>query len=577
VVLYHGSSPENIAGIRKTGLATQSFLAASRSEVNKHVSAKRSNNEIMEIQVDPRDIDFSTGTNEYYAPEGLVPGMDGVWASPARVKAMSAKMEATTRMDLEAVNRRFNEELDSFNAGTLKPHEALHLGKPLEILQASGVKNGEMTVTQKTLKDHLKLHGLTVEDLKGLAKAIQDPIMVYEWGTKAKSTIIITELTTRDGRKITVALRAEHKGNNLSVNEIASVHGKAAERFLSEMENAKEGGLREALRYAQKEKALEWLGIAPPKGATQTEGLNSAAKVIQNFENPKISSEKSDTSETAKQNPESDETVRFHAEADVEAGMMEEWFNELENELADKGVRFQTGAKPEDKAETAPEVRPEDKAKQKKERVPRSTVEVYRPIVKLKPVVAMAKKMSRFREKWQDDAILLRRLEEELRKRGVIITEDDSVYGKRDLVAPRVYARAEKMKQQYYKPLIDTIAEIEKESKKKTENKKDRIRYSDIGRYLIALHAPERNAHIKKEHPKKDSGSGMSDEDAKKTVEDFESRVSKELVDKLKEQIAAIREFNLQNLYHYGRIDKDEYSELKTRYTYYCHVTLKKL
>jgi hypothetical protein len=199
--------------------------------------------------------------------------------------------------DLEAVNERFNQELENFKVGALKPHEVLHLGKPMKILNAAGIKDGEMSVTQTVLKGHLKQHGLTTEDLKGLAGAIQKPVMIYEWGTKAKSTVIITELTTKDGRKITVALRGERVGKNLSINEIASVHGKAAERFLSEMEHAKEGGLKEALKYVEKEKALNWLGIAPPKGATQADGLNSIAKIVQEFENPKLSGGKTHISD----------------------------------------------------------------------------------------------------------------------------------------------------------------------------------------------------------------------------------------------------------------------------------------
>ncbi|MDR1373182.1 MAG: hypothetical protein LBJ17_08750, partial [Dysgonamonadaceae bacterium] len=189
----------------------------------------------------------------------------------------------------EAVNERFNEELDRFAKGELKPHEKLHLGKPLDILQAAGVKGGEITLSSDVLNRKLEQHGLTTDDLRNLAKAVQTPIMVYEWGTKAKSTVIVTELTTKDGRKITVALRAENKEEKLEVNEIASIHGKAAERFLSEMENAKEGGLKEALRYVQKEKALDWLGLTMP---IPSQELNSAAKVIENFENPALSDKK---------------------------------------------------------------------------------------------------------------------------------------------------------------------------------------------------------------------------------------------------------------------------------------------
>ncbi|MDR1223116.1 MAG: hypothetical protein LBL07_09635, partial [Tannerella sp.] len=189
---------------------------------------------------------------------------------------------------LEAVNERFNKELQQFDNRTLKGD--LHLGKPLEILQAAGVKASEITLSQPVLSKKLAEHGLTIEDLNGLAKAIQNPIMVYEWGTRAKSTVIVTELTTTDGRKITVAIKAERKGETLLVNDVASVHGKTAERFLSEMENAKEGGLKEALRYVEKEKALDWLGLALPNGASSqtNEGLNQVAKIIKNFENPKI-------------------------------------------------------------------------------------------------------------------------------------------------------------------------------------------------------------------------------------------------------------------------------------------------
>ncbi|MDR0824949.1 MAG: hypothetical protein LBN74_07620 [Prevotella sp.] len=187
--------------------------------------------------------------------------------------------------DLSAVNTRFNEELDSFDAGTQKG--LLHLGKPLGILRAAGIKSEEIELAKEVLEKKLKQHNLATDDLRNLAQAIQNPIMVYEWGTKSKSTVIVTELTTKDGRKITIALRAENKGKKLEVNEVASIHGKEVERFLSEMENAKEGGLSDALRYVNKEKALEWLGLST---LSTNQGLsdNSTVKIIQKFENPKV-------------------------------------------------------------------------------------------------------------------------------------------------------------------------------------------------------------------------------------------------------------------------------------------------
>jgi hypothetical protein len=42
------------------------------------------------------------------------------------------------------------------------------------------------------LKDHLDKHGLTTEDLKGLAKAIQKPLLVYNWGKNHPSTTFVS-------------------------------------------------------------------------------------------------------------------------------------------------------------------------------------------------------------------------------------------------------------------------------------------------------------------------------------------------------------------------------------------------
>jgi hypothetical protein len=196
--------------------------------------------------------------------------------------------------DLEAANDRFDGELDRFEKGELKPHEVLHMGAPLGILQASGVKEGEITVTQKTLKTHMEKHGLSVGDLKGLAGAIQKPILVYNWGKKNPSTMIVTEITVADGRKIAVGIRLDHKGNDLTVNEIATIHGKTVNHLLEDWaKSTPEELAKEKLKWVEKEKVLDWLDVAPPKGAMQAnEGLNWITKVVQEFENPKLPGEK---------------------------------------------------------------------------------------------------------------------------------------------------------------------------------------------------------------------------------------------------------------------------------------------
>jgi hypothetical protein len=205
----------------------------------------------------------------------------------------------TKEATLEPVNTRFNEELDKFKSGALRSSEVLHLGAPLEILQAAGLKRGEITITQRTLADHLKAHNLTAEDLKGLAKAIQKPLLIYRWGKKHPSTAIVTEITVADGRKVAIGIRLESKGNDLSVNEIATIHGKTDNKLLDDLKKTTPEELQnEKLRWVEKEKVLGWLGMAPPKGATLTDPkLLDIAKVIKNFQNPKLSGENSHISD----------------------------------------------------------------------------------------------------------------------------------------------------------------------------------------------------------------------------------------------------------------------------------------
>ena len=224
--------------------------------------------------------------------EFSVPATEGKSAKPS-IKFMENFEGSSVGAKNETANERFNDELDKFRDGTLKGE--IHLGQPSRLLQACGINATEMFIKPKVLKEHLKKHNLSVDDIRQLPQALQTPFLVYEWGTKAKSMICITDLVKSDGRKITVAIKMIRNGRAIELNEIAGVYGKEAERFLSEMENASEGGLEEALRYVRdKKETLDWLGIAPPKGAAPKNKQESIAKIIDEFENPKIIEEDSD-------------------------------------------------------------------------------------------------------------------------------------------------------------------------------------------------------------------------------------------------------------------------------------------
>lgn len=91
VILHHGTSMEAADSIRGQGrLERSSYFAASESGCRPHVYPKHGKSAVYaSFKVDPRDIEFSTGTGEFYAPLGLCRTEHGVWVSPVRAALMT--------------------------------------------------------------------------------------------------------------------------------------------------------------------------------------------------------------------------------------------------------------------------------------------------------------------------------------------------------------------------------------------------------------------------------------------------------------------------------------------------------
>ena len=160
------------------------------------------------------------------------------------------------REDIEAVNEKFNKELDDFKE---KKHQGLmHLGNPLEILRACGVNAKNLTLSPTVLHRHLKEHGPTVEDLKGLAKAVQIPILVYAHGKNHPNMVVVTEMDVKGG-KLSVSLELDKDGNVVEISNIRSIHSKDAMIEMERLSEFSEEELKEALRWVDKEKVSDWL------------------------------------------------------------------------------------------------------------------------------------------------------------------------------------------------------------------------------------------------------------------------------------------------------------------------------
>lgn len=251
-VVPEGTSPELVAELEKSGLKVSTYDSTKDGAMN----------------------------------EAVLSAMDRSDATDRGVRFRAGER------NIEEVNRTFNEELEKYvsssNHTTLQA--PLTLGMPSSVLLSCGLPLNEITLPLGVIKKALVKHHLKLADLRNLPKALIDPLLVYEWGTKARSMIIVTDLNVGDN-KLTVAIKIERGGRILEINEIASIHDKVAGRFLEDMTTATGGGLSEALRYVRdKKKALDWLGIAPPRGASAQANpkLSDIANVINGFENPKI-------------------------------------------------------------------------------------------------------------------------------------------------------------------------------------------------------------------------------------------------------------------------------------------------
>ncbi len=178
-------------------------------------------------------------------------------------------------------NTEYNNQLEAYIKGEMTSGKIFDLGEPSPVLKICGITGRKIGMRQSVLSSHKEKHDLSFDDLRNLPSSLYHPIMVYEWGDKARSYVIITELTTHDGRKVTVTIRVNKTEDILDIEKITSVHGKDLEHLIQEINTTRSDFALDNLRYLNKEKALEWLTMDPPKGSRITrQELISAAKII---------------------------------------------------------------------------------------------------------------------------------------------------------------------------------------------------------------------------------------------------------------------------------------------------------
>lgn len=137
--------------------------------------------------------------------------------------------------ELENDGNNFEAALNDKKISTVK---TLRLTKAPEILVKLGFSNKDITISKglalNTMKPEVSTgkrshqHGLTIDLLRQLPRALHEPIFVFKSATRSDSIVVFTELKDYKDRSIIVPIVFSKKGGKIE-NSVSSIYGRNAE------------------------------------------------------------------------------------------------------------------------------------------------------------------------------------------------------------------------------------------------------------------------------------------------------------------------------------------------------------
>lgn len=143
----------------------------------------------------------------------------------------------------------FDKELQEFIDGKLPKSHIFTLGKPSEILVKCGFpaeQRIELSASHLEFKSKLPRHTFNLLEIRGLEKAIQNPIAVFEYGDRTKSQNIIVNIE-KDGKNFLTGVHFNQSTRGYEVSDIRTLYPKENVEWLNWINQGK-------LIYGDKEK-----------------------------------------------------------------------------------------------------------------------------------------------------------------------------------------------------------------------------------------------------------------------------------------------------------------------------------
>ena len=173
-------------------------------------------------------------------------------------------------------------------------------------------------------------------------------------------------------------------------------------------------------------------------------------------------------------------------------------------------------------------------------------------------VVIPESKMDAFRRLTQDEFLYQRRIQEYIENSsGAPLPEAADAYARVNLMPGRTSERMAKLEKDEVVPLVDRMKELG-------------VSLDDLGKYLYAHHALERNAVIAQRDPKRfaiDGGSGLADGAAKEIIKQFDNR--KKEMEELADMVYAINHRDLERRVESGLYSQEQADDLMALYPRY--------
>jgi hypothetical protein len=197
--------------------------------------------------------------------------------------------------ELDAINARFNADLQMQIDGVLPIGHVYQLGMPSEALLSRleylPIQLRATTLNLKASKEYIHSHPFDLGCIQNLPLVLATPVAVFESETDPKRTVVLTALQYNNHNFIAIIDIQRLAGHQFNlVNNIISLYPKGSnDRIIRWFDGKNDATIgRDLLSWVDKEKALNWLSNASSNVSRLGLPINRIAKVVINFDNPKF-------------------------------------------------------------------------------------------------------------------------------------------------------------------------------------------------------------------------------------------------------------------------------------------------